>query len=282
MSAFGPPHTRFTAAEWWITFASVLNRHSLLSAYESALGLLPLVAWLGLPIVERHRHLAKIGGITRDAATAAISLGRYDKALEWLEQGRSIVWTQILHPLTLVDRLRDVNPNLADRILQISRLLDEGNEQNYLSNKIIGSDEEEGRRYRALTMEWESIIKQIRSISTFEDFLRPQSSQNFMKAAKDGPVVVLNIATTRCDALALVPGLEDIVHIPFPNITSEKVTRLRDELKDFLFESGIRSGGERAAVKFSEQTNEQTCKRVLKELWKHLVQPVLSSLAFSV
>jgi tetratricopeptide (TPR) repeat protein len=282
MTPTGPPSARFIAVKQWISLASTLKHSSLLTAYECALGLIPLVAWLGLSIADRHQHLAKIGGIARDAAAAAISLEQYDKALEWLEQGRSIVWTQILQLRTPVDRLYDVNPDLANRILQTARLLEQGSGQSGLRERKLDSIQEEGRQYRALTMEWESIIEQVRSLPDFEDFLRSPSSHRLMNAAKDGPVVVLNIATERCDALVLVPELDDVIHIPLPNITSNRVTELRDELKDFLYSNGMRSRGQRAAMRVAEEANEQTCYRVLAELWTNLVHPVLNSLAFSV
>jgi tetratricopeptide (TPR) repeat protein len=278
----GLPSYRFKAARGWISIASRLEHISLLNAYECALELIPLVAWLGLPIVGRHQYLAQIGGMAREAASAAISLEQYGKALEWLEQGRSIVWTQILQLRTPVDQLREVNSDLADRLVQVSRTLEQGSGQGGISEEVAQSMEEQGRRYRALTMEWESIIDQVRSLPNFENFLRPPSSDHLLNAARNGPVIVLNVATNRCDALAILPGLDDIVHIPLPNITSKRVTELRDDLKDFLYSTGNRSRGERAAMKIIEEADEQTCQRVLAELWNNLVKPILSSLAFSV
>jgi tetratricopeptide (TPR) repeat protein len=282
MNPVGPPSARFDAAQRWISIASGIDHPSLLTAYKCAIDLIPLVAWLGLPLVDRHQHLAKMGGIARDAAAAAISLEQYDKALEWLEQGRSVVWTQILHLRSPVDELREVNPELADRLLRASRSLEQGSGQINIPEEAIGSMDEQGRRYRALTMEWESIIDEIRSLPTFENFLRPPTSQHLISAARNSPVVILNIARKRCDALAILPGLDDIIHTPLPNITFEGVVELRDELKDFLYSSGVRSRGERAAMRISEGTNEQTCERVLAELWNNMVYPVLSSLAFPV
>ncbi|PVF92186.1 TPR-like protein [Serendipita vermifera] len=277
----GPPAHRFNAADSWIKLASHITHDSLLAAYGCSLDLMPLVAWLGLPMSDRHQHLIKIGGIARDAAAAAISGEQYDKALEWLDQGRSIVWTQILQLRTPVDLLRQVNPDLADRLLRVSRLLDRGPQSATFSDREISSTEDEGRRYRALTAEWESTINQVRSLPNFENFLRPPSLSQLAKASHNGPVVTFNIAKTRCDALALLPGLEDVIHIPLPNVTSERITELRDELKDHLYSSGIRMRDTRAAMKFTDDSNEESCKRVLAELWNKLVKPVLDALAFS-
>ncbi|PVF91493.1 hypothetical protein CPB86DRAFT_323730 [Serendipita vermifera] len=281
MSPGGPPANRFDAAALWIELASRISHDSLLAAYECALDLMPLVAWLGLPMADRHLHLIKIGGIARDAAAAALSAEQYDKALEWLEQGRSIVWTQVLHLRTPVDELRKVDPGLANQLLRVSRLLDHGSQPTGFSGREALSAEEEGRRYRALTAEWESVINQVRSLPDFKDFLQPRRLSQLMNAAHNGPVVVFNIAKTRCDALALIPELGDIIHIPLPNISSERITELRDELKDHLYSSGIRMRDTRAAVKFTDESNEENCKQVLGELWNSVVKPVLDALAFS-
>ncbi|PVF95780.1 hypothetical protein CPB86DRAFT_875429 [Serendipita vermifera] len=282
-SPVGPPMRRFEAANSWSTLAARTRHPSVLAACECVIALMRVVAWLGLPLTDRHQYLVEIGGATREAAATAISLQQYDKALEWLEQGRSIVWTQILQLRTPVDELRNVKPELAERLVQVSRLLDQGTREDGLSTESKWSDEEKGRHYRALTMERESIIEQVQSLPQFENFLKPLNSLQLMRAAQDGPVVVLNIAQQRCDALVLVPGLDDVVHSPLPNITSAKVSELGDRLKDVLFSSGIRMRGERAAVKLtdSDLDEEEACKQVLAELWMGVVKPVIDSLAFS-
>jgi hypothetical protein len=281
-SPVGPPRARFNAAERWISIASLANHESLLDAYECAINIMPHVAWLGLPITERYDHLARIGGITRDAAATAISLERYDKALEWLEQGRSIVWTQILQLRTPVDHLKDVRPDLAERLVQISRLLDHIPKQEGSSDEKALSGEEEGRRYRTLVMEWESLIDLVRSTPGFEDFLRPSSTSHLMKAAQNGHIVVLNISKKRCDALALLSGHDEVIHIPLLNITSERIKELQGELNDLLYSNGARLRAERAAMRFKDKDDDDDGRHILAELWSGVVKPVVDSLALPV
>jgi tetratricopeptide (TPR) repeat protein len=282
MLSVGPPTIRFLATRVWISLADEIGHESLLRAYECAIDLMPLVAWLGLPIADRHEHLVKIGGIIRDAVAAAISVGQYEKALEWLEQGRSIVWTQILRLRTPVDELREVSPDLADRLVTVSMLLDRPPGEGAFSARGTRSMEEEGRQYRALTKEWESIIEKIRLIPNFESFLRSHKASQLMKSAEDGPVVVLNVAEKRCDALAIIPGMDDVVHIPLPDMSSGKVTDLCNELKNVLYSTGARVRGERAAQRVTDENPSDGCQRVLAEIWSGLVKPVMDSLAFSV
>lgn len=277
----GTPTTRFDAAKEWISAASSVGHESLLAAYEYALDLIPHVAWLGLPISDRHQHLLEIGETTRDAVAAAISSGQYSKALQWSEQGRSIVWTQILHLRTPVEQLCEVDPKLADRLVEVSRLLDRSNEQNRSMEGDLRVIEEEARRYRALTAEWETIIGQVRSLPGFETSLRPLGSSQLMSAAREAPIVVLNIAKERCDALALLPKRKDMLHIPLPNITSQRVIELRSEMKNLLSSNGLREVVQRAAKRVTDMGNDEDCKWILAELWTSLVKPVLDSLEFT-
>jgi tetratricopeptide (TPR) repeat protein len=274
-SPVGAPSKRLEAAERWISFASSICHPSLLAAYETTLTIIPLVAWLGFSIADRHRRLLRTGTIAREAAATAIALERYDKAIEWLEQSRSVVWAQILRLRTPADELRDIDPNLADRLLHVSQLLDRG--LGHFSDSI----EEEGPRYRALTTEWESLVEKVRSLPKFEDFLRPLRMNRLINAAQNGPVVVINIASQRCDALALIPECKDIIHIPLPNITHQSVMELQDGSKKMLNSDGIRMRGDRAA-KAIFHADEESYQEILAELWNGIVKPVIDSLAFSV
>jgi tetratricopeptide (TPR) repeat protein len=277
-SPVGSPTVRLLATQKWIFIASLSGHHSLMSAYEYAVGLMPVVAWLGLPIQNRHEYLVQISRIARDAAAAAISLEQYDTALEWLEQGRSIVWNQILQLRTPVDRLREVNSDLADRFLEASRLLDRGFEK----KGNLGSTKQDAQQYRALVMEWESILKDIRSLPNFKDFLKPLKASQLRDAAQNGPVVVVNIAEKRCDALALIPGLDEVIHIALPDVTYKRMAELQDELKNHLYSNGIRMREERAAQKWTDDGDSNDCRVILAELWNGLAKPVLESLGFSV
>jgi tetratricopeptide (TPR) repeat protein len=278
----GQPAIRFQAVDLWIAHALDIGHHTLLAAYECALDIIPLIAWLGLPIANRHRRLTKIGGITREAVAAAIAHGMYDKAVEWLEQGRSVVWNQILQLRSPVNQLREVNPRLAERLLHVSQQLNKDNGHEASSYENGSYLEERGRRYRALITDWEAIVKEVRSMPNFEDFLKSPSAFKLKNSFKNDLIVVLNVSSTQCDALALLPGSKNIIHIPLPDITYEKLNELHQDLKDSLSSYGIRVQDTRAAKKIGEEDGEATCKHILTELWSSLVKPILDSLKFAV
>jgi hypothetical protein len=62
--------------------------------------------------------------VVRAAAAAAIAADDYEKALEWPEQGRSIIWGQVLSLCTPVDDLKRGYPALADELIRLSTLLE--------------------------------------------------------------------------------------------------------------------------------------------------------------
>ncbi|KAG8760119.1 hypothetical protein FRC14_004007 [Serendipita sp. 396] len=279
LSPVGSPSIRLGAARKWILAALTTTHTSLLAACECAISIIPLVAWLGLSIPDRHQHLVEIGGIVRDAAAIAILVDEFDRALEWLEQGRSIVWNQILQLRTPVDELRAVEPDLADRLLHVSSLLYQGSQDTGHQSEPKRSPEEEVRQYRALAKERDDIVEKVRSLPKFHNFLKPLRIQNLLEATKEGPVIIVNVSLVRCDALVLVDGVDEAIHIPLPDLTPERVNQLQIKFNGLLKSSGVRQ----RAVRDEDVDigGDEECKKILAELWDHLVKPVLDSLAFS-
>lgn len=89
----GFPATRFVAAKSWARLYSRLGETSSLQAYSLAMALIPKVVWLGATINRRYRNVVLMGTTASGAAAAAISAQEYALALEWLEEGRSIIWS---------------------------------------------------------------------------------------------------------------------------------------------------------------------------------------------
>ena len=104
----GAASTRLKAALNWARLASEVDLSSALQGYTRALDLVPQAAWLGQSLTTRHRELSSIGAIASEAAE------QHETAVDWLEQGRSIVWNQLLSLRTPVDALRQVDPTLTD------------------------------------------------------------------------------------------------------------------------------------------------------------------------
>ena len=108
----------------WATLCFSAHSDETLDAYSTLISLIPRVVWLGRTVEQRYQDISSIGNAVAEAAAAAISLGEPNLALEWLEQGRSIVWGQILQLRTPLNNLRQHHPHEADKLEKISRALE--------------------------------------------------------------------------------------------------------------------------------------------------------------
>ncbi|KAF8581487.1 hypothetical protein K439DRAFT_1654054 [Ramaria rubella] len=282
LSTFGAPSVRFHAAWQWGRCVSHTNS-SPLTAYRCALDLLPRVAWLGLPIGERHALLRDSGAIVRDAASAAISLHEYNTALEWLEQGRSIVWGQLHHLRTPVDDLRIVNEVLAMRIAQVSEDLEYASTRHVIFEPNASlTTEQLGQKHRRLAEEWDELLGNARAVPGFEEYLKPQKLTVLKNAARNGPVVVVNVHQTRCDALILTADRESIRNVSLERFSYKSAQQMQISLNALTLAAGLRVRSGRHMERRAPHADGQDIKGILQKLWRFVVKPVLDVLELPV
>ncbi|MFF9815202.1 hypothetical protein [Streptomyces sp. NPDC014006] len=85
--------------------------------------LLPLLAWHGLARTSRERLLTEWPGLVRFAAAATVDALRPAQAVERLEQGRAVMWSQLLATCSDLSRLSAEHPDLAERLTDIRKEL---------------------------------------------------------------------------------------------------------------------------------------------------------------
>ncbi|KAJ7474958.1 CHAT domain-containing protein [Mycena latifolia] len=283
-SPAGSARMRFQASAMWAHYSHTHQHPSVLHAYSTAIDLVPKMAWLGLSISDRHRQLLKAGPIVRDAASAAIKAHEYSKAVEWLEQGRSVVWGQVLNLRTPVDDLHTVHPKLAAELVSISNLLETSGTRSGIeaaSSWPSQSLQATACQYHDHAVQRDKLLQQIRGLAGFERFLLPKPISKLSAAAKIGPVVLLNTSSYRSDALILIPGIGDeVIHVPLPDFTLDQAQHLTEALG-----SPVR-GGARSdrldACREGELPPDEKFSRILSALWMKIVKPVLDGLAFMV
>ncbi|KAH6910844.1 hypothetical protein BKA70DRAFT_1147124, partial [Coprinopsis sp. MPI-PUGE-AT-0042] len=291
-SSFGPPRHRLQAARMW---AQLLNDHYpqspyILHAFDTALALIALIAGLEESVWGRYSQLQDIGGMALEAASAACSLGRPDKALEWLEQGRCVVWSQLSNLRTPINDLRLHNSQLAQSVADVAKQLENagssrGQSHFGLSTSDKISLEDEAKAHLNLARQWEDLLTTVRSIPGFESFLQPLLCSSLLEhLPASGPVVVVNVDKQRCDAIALLDGLGEPLHIPLPDFSLEKANKYRGALKATLEDKHLRmrevqesTDGEISGrgVKRPKQNQSVVGQKVLQDLWKEVVSPIL-------
>lgn len=250
-----------------------------LRAYAHAMSLIPWAAWMGLPIEGRHEALVRFGDLASEAAAVAARNGLPELALEWVEQGWSIVRSQTLQLRSPIDVLRERDPDRAERLTEVSRLLESNSKDPNLSA------DKNGRQLRKLTLEWGEILAEVRRMDGFESFLRPRKVAELLPSASFGPVVVLNAHNEGCDALVLMSQANKVIHVQLP-FTSKQAGGLVESLEK------ARCG--RTVARHAEFTGrnlnigavklkpEEKIKALLAQLWENVVRPVLETLTFSV
>jgi hypothetical protein len=261
-----------------------------LKGYTVALNLVSRIAWLGYSITARHKELSSVGAIASEAAAAACAAEQYNTALEWLEQGRSIVWNQLLSLRTPLDALHDVNPTLADSLTHVSMALEQASTGNSSTLDLSPQSdwklslEEAAQRHHRLAEKWERLVASVRAIVEFKDFLQPTKFVCLRHAAKFGPVVVINVHKSRCDALALVDGLNEVLPISLDANFYTESQQLCYAFNQLLLGAGLHGQGSdiRKGRTVRTQLRGDGFESILSSLWSSVVKPVLDGLAFPV
>ncbi|KAI0028661.1 CHAT domain-containing protein [Vararia minispora EC-137] len=272
-------------------------RDMALRACQSMLESIPALIWLGQSISHRLEQLSGygIGPAITAAASLAISAGKLSLALEWLEEGRAIVWGQLTQLRDPLDDLRVCHPGPADKLRGLSAALegagrrstvtagrsiqavDEPNEAGLIE---AGSGprttlEDEAREHHNLAAEYEALLAQIRTLEGFESFLRPKSLAQLAPACQDGPVAVINIDRERCDALVLCRP-RNVVHVPLPKFSLQAAEDVRSLLVASIHGRDARLSQEERGV--YQPSFRDDMRDTLKTLWVCIVEPVLSSI----
>ncbi|GAA2357751.1 hypothetical protein [Streptomyces cuspidosporus] len=115
--------TRFHAARMWVTVAD-RSGEEVLDACRLLLELLSLSAWRGKPRAVREAPLTRGQGLASQAARVALDADRPALAVEFLERGRGVLWSQLLDLRTDLARIRAADPDLAARMTTVRDALD--------------------------------------------------------------------------------------------------------------------------------------------------------------
>ncbi|KAH7909698.1 CHAT domain-containing protein [Hygrophoropsis aurantiaca] len=259
----------------WVKNAAAQNHDSLLDAYQTSLELMQRHAMVATSLALRHRAVKRIlaaSSLAADAASCAIRRGRLNVAVELLEQGRGLLWSQQARLKTPLDNLRVVGGEggiqLADEFTRLGGLLSAQSTTSITGNDDRISLEEAASRHRTLSSQWDSVVEQIRKVPGFSHFLKPTSFCDLQVAATEGPIVIVNVSQHSCDAI-IVFGKKDPLHVPLPDIKLDDVTQLVSEFPQVMQQ--LSAVGE-------EKEREKRMIPLLRHLWQSIVSPIAEEL----
>jgi tetratricopeptide (TPR) repeat protein len=162
-----------------------------LRVYVLLIRLLPRVASFGLDQAGRLRELSGTETVSRDAATRAIAAGRHTEAVEMLEEGRGVFWSQALWlRATNMDILPDSD---AQELRRLFQLLEVGSVGDDATSTAARERRVEQRRRLSNTPE--ALIADIRSRPGMSRFLLPPAFASLVQSLPEKGFVVMLVAS---------------------------------------------------------------------------------------
>ncbi|MGV9558765.1 CHAT domain-containing protein [Streptomyces sp. NPDC003522] len=264
------------AAKLWAQAGSV---RSAADVAESAVLLLPHVAPRRLERHDQQRMIGKFAGLAGEAAALALAVpdasapDRAERALRLLESGRAVLHGQALESRGDLTDLRARHPALALRFTDLRRRLDRPwascGPTDHIDGPVTAVPESDHlhEHRRLLSEQFAALLAQIRALDGFATFALPPDPAELLAEAADGPLVVLNVAETRGDALIVRP--DGVVAVRLPGLTTQSVAE-----QVAAFHQALDRCGRKEEVLPAQRDLE----RVLQWLWDTAAGPVLDAL----
>lgn len=300
---------RFRTAIIWSRHACQTRHNSTFEAYDAAMQGLAQIAALSLDIQSRQDILRiDSDGLARSAARYAIEHGHLDKAIEYLEEGRTVFWSQVLRLRSPFDELTSIAPVLAHKMCAIAAELERGSYRKIFSKKVDNrskmSQEAESTRLRRLDDQWCKSLVEIRALDGFEDFLRPSGLKKLRACTEKIPVAYLVEGKATSDCIIMTK--DQNFHVPLSNmpmstlcalvqmikVATSQVPILRSSLEIVglpldskkKLQNLLRLEEERASKRAGHRTfsSDSIFQYVLHILWEEVVEPVIKILRLQV
>jgi len=276
---YSSPDLRDTISFHWASIARRFGHPSASTAYDRAMSLIQASLTFAPTLDNQHSRLVSMSGdfqtIPLEYASYHIHTGHLEQAIEILEQGRGLLWSEMRGLRTSIDQIQLANPNLAERFSAVNRELQTLTLAISPNNNINvdGHDGIEGMdpyghsviRKHKLLDDREKLITQVQALPGFGTFLKPPSFDTLRSAASHGPVIVISHCEWRSDILIL---LHDTPPTLIP--TSDDFYIRAGELQDRLL--GERKNGLESAA------YDDALRAVLKELYELVGRPVIKRL----
>jgi CHAT domain-containing protein len=275
---------RFRISCVWAGTARANTHPSTSIAYEMAMSLLQEILVFCPTLQTQHLHLAKVFIEGRkfplEYASYQTQNGQVKQAIETLERGRALIWSEMRGLRTSTDQLCAVDPALADRFADISRSLESvtmsiaQSDDNGAGRSETGAGRHEDSighlvlTQQRLLEERNTLITHIQSLPGFEHFLKPPSFDFLNSAASHGPVIVINQSHFPFPShiILLLKDSSPSV-ISTPSSFHDRANQLENELLRVRKEKGLDS-----------KDYDLTLASVLSDLYELVGKPVIERL----
>ncbi|KAH8992715.1 CHAT domain-containing protein [Lactarius akahatsu] len=274
---------RFELSCTWAYIARRIGHPSISVAYAKAMTLMQDSLSFSPTVQIQHDRLVAMDDMCKrmpfDYASYQVGLGRLEAAIETLEQGRALLWSEMRglrtpttgpneEDLPLARRLAGINQELETVAMSIapSRRLETENSVTQGSDGFIDAFGRLFLRQRKLQEERDELISQLQGRPGFEGFSKTPSFATLQLAASHGPVIIINHCEWRCDILILPSNARPSL-IPTAEDFFDRANKLNDCLLDARNNCGLDSPEYELALCF-----------ILSELYQLVGKPVIQRL----
>ena len=234
---------RFRISCQWVGLARRCGHPSTSTAYESAISLMKDSLAFSPTLETQHSRLASrldnYDTLPLEYASHHIDIGQLEQAVETLERGRGLLWSEMRGLRVSTDQLRLVNLPLAERFAAINSDLEAlttsssagiwTNQGHADSDKPMDPFGRLVVKQRGLVAERDKLISQIQSLPGFGTFLMTPSFDTVRSAAEHGPVIIINHTEWRSDIIILLCDAPPSL-IPTPDNFYARANHLKDKL----------------------------------------------------
>ncbi|VDB86990.1 unnamed protein product [Peniophora sp. CBMAI 1063] len=262
------PQERLQSAQQLIELLSAnpefSSAESILAAHGHIIAMIPEFVWLGHDLHRRSQESARCGALVSAAVYASIAAGALDKAVEWLDAGRTVILSQALALRAPLDELQSVHPELASSLHDIQVQLQQS-----------AHDSSSPGDLRMLAIQYERLIEIVNECPGFEKFMRPKSFDMILPSLNllNGSVVFIVVDEAHCDALILSSD-GAIQHVALTELSLKGA----HELCTHWVANLSAQGGLRESELDESRDDLRSTQAVMEDVWKWIVKPVLQAL----
>ena len=211
-------HERFMVIVYLAHDSRAFQHPSTSAIYKHAISLMSETLVFTPTLEIQHFRLIKLNvmyeTLPLDYASYRVQRGQLKEAIETLEQGRGLIWSEMRGFRTSIDQLWVVNSHLAEEFASVNQKLEAVttsasssvlmNAVEFDDDEVMGSFSHVLGEHRNVLDERNRLIAQIRALPGFENFLMPSSFDTLHSAAARGPVIIVNYSSWRSDIIILL------------------------------------------------------------------------------
>ena len=240
---YAGPRERFILTCEWALMARLDGHPTAPTAYEAAIILME-ETFLYAPTLEtQHFDLLSLRSLCQelrtDYASYEVGRGQLEDAIQVLERGRALIWSELRALRASINQL-PVNSPLAKELAAVNRELEKltmSIAPSTVMNNKDGREDGEGTdkfgrlvvSHRKLLAKRSELVSQIQAIPGFEDFMKMRSFDDLRSAAASGPVIIINHCWWCSDILIVLHNTDPLL-ITTPEDFYDRAIELRTRL----------------------------------------------------